>query len=52
MFKWIAIHYLMWNLRRQKIYNIEYVIRSDGYTFYKRNKNKEQSIQETLNKIK
>lgn len=52
MFKWIAIHYLMWNLRRQGINNIEYVIRSDGHQCYKRNKEREKSVKETLDKIK
>lgn len=52
MFKWIAIKYLSWNLRRQGIDTIEYVIRSDGHTCYKRNKEKERSIKETLSKIK
>lgn len=52
MFKWIAIKYLSWNLRRQGVDNIEYVIRSDGHTMHKRNKERENSMKETLSKIK
>ena len=52
MLKWLSIHYLMWNLRRQGIENIEYVIRSDGNTCHRRDKKKEKEVTETLEKIK
>lgn len=48
----LAIKFISWNLRRKKIHNIEVVIRSDGDTMYKRNKEREESIKETLSQIK
>lgn len=48
----LAIRFIKWNLKRKGIDNLEIVIRSDGSTFYKRNKALEQSIKETLSKIK
>lgn len=50
--RWLAIHYLMLDMKLRKITNIEYVIRNDGYTMYKRNFTKEKSIKETISKIK
>lgn len=52
MFEKIAIKFLSWNLRRKNINNIEIVIRSDGYTVYKRNKAKEGVVKKVLSKIK
>lgn len=52
MFNKILIKFLQWNLKRNKLSNIELVIRDNGYTYYKRNKNKEESIKETLKLIK
>lgn len=52
MLEKLAIKFISWNLRRKKIHNIEVVIRSDGNTLYKRNKEREASIKETLSKIK
>ena len=52
MFEKLAIKFISWNLRRKKIHNIEVVIRSDGDTIYKRNKEREESVKRTLSKIK
>lgn len=52
MFKQLAIRYLRWYLKRNRINTLELVIRDDGYTFYKRNLEKEKSVQETLDNIK
>lgn len=52
MLEKIAIKFISWNLKRKGIHNLEVVIRSDGNTLYKRNKEKEKIIQETLSKIK
>ena len=48
----IAIKFISWNLKRKGINNLEVVIRSEGNTLYKRNKEREKSIQETISKIK
>jgi len=48
----LAIKFLVYDLKRQKIDNLEIVIRSDGKTTYKRNKEKEDSIKKILNKIR
>jgi hypothetical protein len=50
--KKLAIKYLQWYLKRNKIHMLEFAIRDDGYTMHKRNFEKEKSIQETLSKIK
>jgi hypothetical protein len=50
--KKLAIRYLQWYLKRNKIHILEFVIRDDGFTMYKRNFEEEKSIQETLSKIK
>lgn len=52
MLEKIAIKFISWNLRRRGIHNLEVVIRSDGDTVYKRNKEKEKIIKETISKIK
>lgn len=52
MLERLAIKFISWNLRRKRIYNLEVVIRSDGDTLYKRNKEKESSVKETIAKIK
>lgn len=51
MLKQLAIKYLQWYLKRKKINNIEFVIRSDCWTYHKRNKYKEESIKKTLELI-
>lgn len=52
MLEKLAIKFISWNLRRKGMNNLEIVIRSDGNTVYKRNKEREESIKETLSKIK
>lgn len=52
MLEKLAIKFISWNLKRKGINDLEVVIRSDGDTLYKRNKAKEQSIKETISKIK
>ena len=52
MLEKLAIKFISWNLRRKGINNLEVVIRSDGDTLYKRDKEKEKSIEETISKIK
>lgn len=52
MLEKLAIKFISWNLRRKKIHNIEVVIRSDGDTIYKRNKEREASVKEIISKIK
>ena len=52
MLEKIAIKFISWNLKRKGINNLEVVIRSDGNTLYKRNKEREKNIQETISKIK
>ena len=47
----IAIAYLSFYLKR-KMNNIEIIIRSDGNTIGKRNKEKELRVKDTLSKIK
>lgn len=48
----LIIKFIQWELRRNKLNNIELVIRDDGYTYYKRNKKREESVKETLKLIK
>ena len=48
----LSIKFLIWDLKRLKIDNIELVIRNDGCTMYRRDKEKEKSVQETLDLIK
>lgn len=50
--KRLVIKYLVWLFKIQKIDNIELVIRNDGYTYYKRNKEREKSVKEVLSQIK
>lgn len=52
MLEKIAIKFISWNLKRKGINNLELVIRSDGNTLRKRNKEREKSMQETISKIK
>lgn len=52
MLEKLAIKFISWNLRRKGIDNLEVVIRSDGDTLYKRNKTREESVKETLRRIK
>ena len=52
MLEKIAIKFISWNLKRKGINNLEVVIRSDGSTLYKRNKEREKSVKETISKIK
>lgn len=52
MLEKIAIKFISWNLKRKGINNLEVVIRSDGNTLYKRNKEREKSVKETISKIK
>lgn len=52
MLEKLAIKFISWNLRRKGMDNIEIVIRSDGDTIYKRNKEREESVRKTLSKIK
>lgn len=52
MLEKLAIKFISWNLKRKGINNLEVVIRNDGNTLYKRNKEKEKSVQETISKIK
>lgn len=47
----LSIKFLKWDLKRMGAYNIELVIRCDGTTFYKRNREKEKSIKRTLDLI-
>lgn len=50
--KRLAIKYLQWYLKRKKIDSLEFVIRNDGFTIYKRNFKKEESMKKTLSKVK
>lgn len=52
MLEKLAIKFISWNLKRKEINNLEIVIRSDGNTMYKRDKEREERIKETLSKIK
>lgn len=52
MLEKLAIKFISWNLKRKGINNLEVVIRNYGNTLYKRNKEKEKSVQETISKIK
>jgi hypothetical protein len=47
----LSIKFLIWDLKRLGIDNLEIVIRNDGKTVYKRNKEKENSIKRTLDLI-
>lgn len=49
--KRLVIKYLVWLFKIQKINNIELVIRNDRYTYYKRNKEREESVKEVLSQI-
>lgn len=52
MLEKLAIKFISWNLRKKGINNLEVVIRNDGDTLYKRNKEREKNIKETISKIK
>lgn len=52
MLEELAIKFISWNLKRKGINNLEIVIRSDGNTVYKRNKEKEECVKKILSKIK
>lgn len=52
MLEKLAIKFISWNLRRKGISNLEVVIRSNGNTIYKRNKEREESVKRILAKIK
>lgn len=52
MLEELAIKFISWNLKRKGINNLEIVIRSDGHTVYKRNKEKEEYVKKILSKIK
>ncbi|MCE9656475.1 hypothetical protein LPC13_14465 [Clostridium celatum] len=52
MLEELAIKFISWNLKRKGINNLEIVIRSDGHTVYKRNKEKEEYVKNILSKIK
>ena len=47
----LSIKFLKWDLKRMGIHNIELVIRCDGTTFYKRDREKEKSLKRTLDLI-
>ena len=48
----LAIKYLIWTFKRNKINNIELVIRANDYAYYKRNKHEEVSVEEVLQMLK
>ncbi len=52
MFEKLAIWYLCKLLKKCKSDNMEIVCRSNGWTYRKRNKEQEKSINETLKLIK
>ncbi|MBY6804337.1 hypothetical protein HYH33_06845 [Clostridium botulinum] len=48
----LSVKFLIWDLKRLGINDLEIVIRSDGKTVYKRNKEREKSIKRTLDLIR
>lgn len=52
MIEKLLIKALILILKRKDMNSIELVIRSNGYTYYKRNLTEEESIEETLKLIK
>lgn len=52
MLEKLATWYLSRMLRKAKINELEIGITSDGWTYHKRNKEKEESIKKTISKIK
>lgn len=48
----LSIKFLIWDLKRLGIDDLEIVIRNDGKTMYKRNKERENSLKKTISKIK
>ena len=48
----LSIRFVIWDLKRLKISESEIVIRNDGWSVYKRDKEREKSVQETLDLIK
>ena len=51
MLEKIAIKFISWNLKRKGINNLEVVIRSDGNTLYKRNKEREKVYKKLFLKL-
>lgn len=51
MLEKLAINYIVKRMKKSRCNNIEIVIRSDGSTVYRRNREKEQSINRTIAKI-
>ena len=52
MFENLAKWYISRLLRKAKINDLEMVIRSDGWTYYKRNKTREESIKKLIAEIR
>ena len=52
MFEKLAIWYLSRMLRKAKINDLEIGITSDGWTYHKRNKEKEEALKKIIAKIK
>ena len=51
MFESLAIWYLIKILKKDKVSGLEIVIRDNGWTYRRRNKEQESSIKKTLSKI-
>ena len=47
----LSIKFLIWDLKRLKINDLEIVIRNDGWSVYRRNKEREKRVKETLDLI-
>ena len=52
MLEKLAIGFISWKLRRQGLYDVEIVVRSDGDTVYKRNKEREAVVKRIVSNIK
>ena len=52
MLEKLAKWYLSGYLRKHKYSNLEIVVRDDGWTIYRRNKEREESIKKTISRIK
>ena len=48
----LSIRFIVWDLKRLKISESEIVIRDNGWSVYRRDKEREKSVQETLDLIK
>lgn len=48
----LSIKFLIWDLKRLQITDSEIVIRNDGWSVYRRDKEREKSVQEILDSIK